>query len=272
MHVAHDFEQLYGRYRRAGVIHHAIDLSVRTQRSPRTLRRYAVISTDGCQRFAIRAPEAMLPHVEWALNSAIIESLPGFHQLHAGVVAWQGQALVMAAAPGSGKSTLTAGLTARGWQYYCDEFALIDATSGRVHAYPKAICVKRGSFEAVAQAGLRFALDADYEKGIKGKVRFIDPAATAGGVATVPAPVRLVVFPKYRPGATPRLDPMSRARALFEWLQLSFTFGRYRFDEVERFAEIMAGATCYRLEAGELGATCDLLQQAIERTHSIAAA
>ncbi|RJP39310.1 MAG: hypothetical protein C4547_03630 [Phycisphaerales bacterium] len=271
-HVAADFDRLYGRYRRQAVLRHAIDLRVRWTRSPRTLRRHAIISTDGVERFAIRSPAAMLPHVEWAINGAIIETLPGFHQLHAGIVAWRGQGLVMAAAPQSGKSTLTAGLAARGWQYYCDEFALIDAATRRLHAYPKAICVKHGSFEPLARAGLTFALGGDYDKGVKGKVRFIDPATLAGGVGRAPATVRLVIFPRYVEGATPRLIPMSRARAVYEWLQLSFTFGRFGVSEVELFADIMEGAACYGLEAGELGASCDLIERAMRRAAGSVAA
>jgi hypothetical protein len=56
--------------------------------------------------------------------------------LHAGVVAWKNQAIIIPAKSYSGKSTLVAELVKRGAVYYSDEYAVLDA-AGNVQPFPK---------------------------------------------------------------------------------------------------------------------------------------
>jgi hypothetical protein len=62
--------------------------------------------------------------------------------LHAGVVAWRGQAIVLAGNSFSGKSTLVTALVGAGAEYYSDEFAVLDR-NGWVHPYPRRIALRR---------------------------------------------------------------------------------------------------------------------------------
>jgi len=55
--------------------------------------------------------------------------------VHAGVVAWQGRAVLIPGRTLSGKSWLVRALVRAGAEYYSDEFAVLDAR-GRVHPYP----------------------------------------------------------------------------------------------------------------------------------------
>ena len=54
--------------------------------------------------------------------------------VHAGVVGWKGQAIVIPGRSYSGKSTLVAELVRAGATYYSDEYAVLDAR-GRVHPF-----------------------------------------------------------------------------------------------------------------------------------------
>jgi hypothetical protein len=56
--------------------------------------------------------------------------------VHAGVVRWDGRAVVIPGASHSGKSTLVAALVSMGATYYSDEYAVIDL-EGRVHGFPR---------------------------------------------------------------------------------------------------------------------------------------
>jgi hypothetical protein len=57
---------------------------------------------------------------------------------HAGVAALGERAFMFCGPSGQGKSTLVAALLARGWTYFSDEIAAIDASSGAVHPFPLA--------------------------------------------------------------------------------------------------------------------------------------
>lgn len=56
--------------------------------------------------------------------------------VHAGVVGWRGQALVIPGPSRAGKSTLVLELVRAGAQFFSDEFAVFDR-QGRVHSYPR---------------------------------------------------------------------------------------------------------------------------------------
>jgi len=56
--------------------------------------------------------------------------------VHAGVVGWKGQGIVIPGRSYSGKSTLVAELVRAGATYYSDEYAVLD-TRGRVHPFIK---------------------------------------------------------------------------------------------------------------------------------------
>jgi hypothetical protein len=58
--------------------------------------------------------------------------------VHAGVVGWQGRAVVVPGPSRAGKSTLVLEMVRAGATYLSDEFAALDR-SGLVHAYPRAL-------------------------------------------------------------------------------------------------------------------------------------
>jgi hypothetical protein len=63
--------------------------------------------------------------------------------VHAGVVGWKGQAILIPGRSHSGKSTLVAELLRLGATYYSDEYAALDAR-GRVHPYLRPLSLRTG--------------------------------------------------------------------------------------------------------------------------------
>ena len=112
--------------------------------------------------------------------------------VHAGVVGWQGRAILIPGRSFSGKTSLIAALVRAGATYYSDEYALLDAR-GRVHPYPRALSIRAAS---------------------DGPPRRFS-AEELGGVAGVaPLPVGLVLATTYRPGARWRPRRFSAGQAV----------------------------------------------------------
>jgi hypothetical protein len=175
-------------------------------------RRYVVLG-DREEIFVGRRTAEVLPYLEWAVNWRIMARRGEYCQVHAASLSRQGAGVVFAAGSGSGKSTLAAGALARGWSYLSDEFALIDARSRQLTPFPKAMCIKAGSFAAVRQLGLPLFARRHYAKATKGRVGFLSPADLPAGAAWVfdEAPFFLLLnlavgglWPGY-PDATTRL-------------------------------------------------------------------
>lgn len=106
--------------------------------------------------------------------------------VHAGVVAWQGRAILIPGQSFSGKTTLVTALMRCGCTYFSDDYAVLDA-AGRVHPYPRRLRLRVGDRIEVLE------LDSWEER-----------------VGSGPLPVGWVVVTAYQPEASfvpLRVDP-----------------------------------------------------------------
>jgi hypothetical protein len=146
--------------------------------------------------------------------------------VHAGVVGVHGRAVIIPGRSFSGKSTLVAALVAAGAVYASDEMAVLDRR-GRVHPYARPLALRSG-----------------------GTVRRVGSAWLPGGVATAPAPVGLVLVPRYRPGARWAPQELSPAQAMLELLRHTLAV---RSRPVEVLAVLRAVVEHARAWAGVRG-------------------
>ncbi len=97
--------------------------------------------------------------------------------LHAGVVGWNGKAVVLPADSFQGKSTLVAELVRQGATYFSDEFAIMDI-DGLVYPFARKIALRTEKYRT-------------YELSIDD---------LGGTIETLPAPVGMVLLTGYRAG------------------------------------------------------------------------
>lgn len=137
-----------------------------------------------------RSLDDMLYGFESDLQLYVAERAPRHVFVHAGVVGWRGQAILVPGSSRSGKSTLVAELIRAGATYYSDEYAVLDA-AGHVHPYARPLHLR--------------------QDGLPRPRRF--PVETFGSRAgRRPLPVGLVLLASYRPGARWRPRPLTAAR------------------------------------------------------------
>ncbi len=120
--------------------------------------------------------------------------------LHAGVVAWQGSAIILPGKTFSGKSTLVAELIKLGATYYSDEYAVIGQDM-KVRPFPKAISLRT--------SGNRNQIDVPLEQ-------------LGAVIGKRPVPVGLVMITQYRESAHWRPRTVSAGKGLLELLANSF--------------------------------------------------
>ncbi|MDT5263317.1 MAG: hypothetical protein QOC61_2321 [Acidobacteriota bacterium] len=87
--------------------------------------------------------EEALERFESDVRLYVAERAPRRVFVHAGVVGWGGQAILIPGRSLSGKTTLVAELVRAGARYYSDEYAVLDA-EGRVHPYARPLAVREG--------------------------------------------------------------------------------------------------------------------------------
>jgi hypothetical protein len=149
--------------------------------------------------------------------------------MHAGVVGWQGHAMVLPGTSFAGKTTLVAELVRGGASYYSDEYAVLDE-HGRVHPYARDLQVRHvGSAEQTPLAVERLN----------------------GNIGTSSLTVSHVVFSEYRESGHWNPEPVSAGLAVLEMLRHAIPVQRTPARVMATLARMMESATAVRSERGE---------------------
>ncbi len=170
-----------------------------------------------------------LAALESHLHGQIASASTEFLFVHAGVVGWQGKAILVPGRSFSGKTSLTAALLAAGAEYFSDEYAVLDA-SGLVHPYPKTLSLR--------DAG--------------GQPLETRTAASLGGrTASQPLPAGLILDTKYAAGGRWRPRPVSAGAALFTLLDNTVQVRSRPQWALEILQKTAAGAAAVKSTRGE---------------------
>ncbi len=207
------------------------------------------------------SPAAALDYVVWNIHEVAMERSGRFLAFHAAAAALEGRGLLLPAPPESGKSTLVAGLVRDGWSFLADEYATVDARTGLLHPFPRALWLAP---ESIALLGdLKGVVpEALWAEG-RSKY-FLSPDALRAEAVGVPCPVRLVVAPSYEARGRTLLEPLSRAEAGYLLADNCFNFARFADRGLRTVASVVGGARCYRLRFGRLAEAVATIRELIE--------
>jgi hypothetical protein len=161
--------------------------------------------------------------------------------VHAGVVGWRGQAVVIPGRSFSGKSRFVAALVRAGAIYFSDEYAVFD-DQGWVHPYPKPLSIRGPDGEPARRY----------------------PVEALGGRAAIdPLPVGLVALTVYRPGARWSPVRLSSGQALLAMLE-NTVLARSRPDvALSTLQRVASGAWALSGERGEAEEAVAVLQDCL---------
>lgn len=160
------------------------------------VRRYSMLYANARRIARDLDGELVLRVLESELQLYVAERARRRLFVHAGVVGWDGRAIVLPGRTLSGKSTLVAALLRAGATYYSDEYAVLDVR-GRVHPYPRQLSLR----EDGSLLGTKFS-----------------PEMLGARSGKKPLPVGLVAVTEYREGARWRPGRLSPGRAVLALL------------------------------------------------------
>ncbi len=162
--------------------------------------------------------------------------------VHAGVVGWKGQAIVIPGRSYSGKSTLVAELVRAGATYYSDEYAVLDSR-GRVHPFSKPLELRE-----------------------EGEVRQtkITVAELGGHSGTKPLPVGLVLMTQYKNGARWRPRKLTAGNGVLEMLFNTVSARRSPGRALATLQRVAAQADILKGVRGDAGKVVPAVLQRVE--------
>src|SRR6185503_1071009 len=122
-------------------VNHLYSLTGFSNGSTGRVRRFSLGYWNLSQFVRTRTFDDFLEQFESHVQLTVAEFAPRRIFVHAGVVAWNGTAILIPGSSFSGKSTMVAELLRAGATYYSDEYAVIDE-HGRVHPYPRDLRIR----------------------------------------------------------------------------------------------------------------------------------
>lgn len=245
-----------------------VDFNVALERSTglrRWWRTQVDFCFDGTYPFVPLPVGHAFPLLEWAMNWCISTQVHHYLTLHAAVIEREGCAMIMPAPPGSGKSTLCAGLVSRGWRLMSDELTLISLTDQLITALGRPISLKNQSIRVIRDFFPDVVLNALTHDTSKGTVTHMKVPTDQLQRIEERAQPRWVVFPKYVPNARAKLSPRSKANSVLELGRNSFNYMVLGLTGFEVLSDVITSCDCYDFSYSQLDdavAVFDTLAQA----------
>ena len=212
------------------------------------------------ERAAARA--GLAPQIK---SAAIVAALnaQGFRLfLHAAMLRLGDAAVLLPAAPGSGKTCLSAALARAGFAYHSDEVTLLEGSALRARGVPVALTVKEPAWPVLRSRYPEIDRLTVHHR-IDGKVcKYLPPPVDRGDPDLDRSwPVRALVFPRFDPAAKTGLEPLGRLEALQRLLAecLAIPAG---LDArlVEDLAQWIEGVEAFALPFSDLDSAIDAIR------------
>ncbi len=227
-------------------------------------RGYAV--TAG-RRTLMRCPaEAeVVPMVKTALSMLAIETVDAPGALHAAALAIDGQAVVLPAGGGAGKSTLAAALVHNGFDLAGDDTVFLLADGRTIQPMPLAICLKEKAWAAVAGCVPDIDRLPGHRRGDGKTVRYVVPRRNgAFAFATDPLPIARLVFPCFQPRSGVAVHRLSGGEALQRLLPQFFPKEqRFDRDTLDCLVTLLEHVDACAITYGDLAGAVDAVKRAI---------
>ncbi len=220
----------------APVVEHLYSLLVAKNAPGSVVKRFHLLyagagrvarTTDADEVFDALESSLRLYTAEWARRRVFV---------HAGVVGWQGMAIVIPGRSFSGKSTLVRELVRAGAVYYSDEYAVFDGR-GRVHPYTKPLSIR--------------------EAGDAGRQTHYAVETLGGRAGKTPLPVGVILSAQYKAGARWRPQELSRGQGALELLANTVAVRRQPETTLATLRQAVSGASAWK---GARGEAADLVQ------------
>ena len=254
-YVAEGLSELYGQFEVRNAHESFADFHVSVN-PPGSVRRWvkpqAVFSFDGVRPFKPLPRDQAFPMLEWGLNWCVSTQAHQYLIIHAAVVEKNGRAAILPAPPGSGKSTLTAGLVLSGWRLLSDEMSLIDRKTGLLHPLPRPVSLKNRSIDVIRAFAPSVYINRASHDTIKGTVAHMRPPRESVRRQHEPARPGWVIFPKWEAGATTRMTPRSQAQTFIYLAQNAFNYSHLGAEGFRVGTTLVDQSVCYDFRYSKL--------------------
>ncbi|MCG3139021.1 MAG: hypothetical protein HJJLKODD_02898 [Phycisphaerae bacterium] len=254
------FDYLYRQFRVTDSGPDALWLEVAALRPKPWSRTQYIVRSSGREFFAGHETGSIIPELEFALNQQTILRNPQYLIYHSAAMEFEGQGVLLPADSGTGKTTLTTYLLARGWRYLSDELGVVDPQTWMLHPYPKAPCIKAEGLALIEQLGLTVYPHDGFRLRDKRQRFYISPTQL-GRQAIAPAvPLRHIIFLGRGQVPGPYVEQFSTAESTMYLYRTSVNPMAHREQGLARAIDLVQHCNVWAMALGDHAATCPFLE------------
>ena len=213
--------------------------------------------------FPVFPQDVALPFLEWGINWCVATRAHHYLMLHAGVLEKNGNAVLLPAWPGSGKSTLCTALCHRGWRLLSDEIALVRPADLALIPFPRLIPLKNESIAVIRAFAPEAVMGPEYPKTRKGTICHVRPPAGSIDRVDQTAQAHWIIFPHFQAGAELRLQSLAKARSFLKLAGNSFNYEQIGLRGFQAVAGLIDSCDCYLFQYSDL-------EQAVAQLNALA--
>ena len=184
---------------------------------------------------------------------------------HAGGLEWQQQGLLLPGTMGAGKTTLTAHLLGRGFNYLSDEMVFVPHAGQTMEALPRPLNLKLPA-RAVLKTQLDYALAPADHIYCAPATDLVPPRLFNPRSQFSAPPLRLIIFPRYQADSRFELQPLTKAQtglALMQCLINARNLPGHGFAEISRLAKTVPAYTMRYPNFNSVGETVERLLRSL---------
>jgi HprK-related kinase A len=238
------------------------NVHLRLQRSrnwPKVHKAKVRLLVDGRRPHEDLPIEQALPALEWGLNLVIALRSHSWLMLHSAAVERGGHVMLLPAWPGSGKTTLCAGLVHRGWRLFSDECGLVRPQTLDVVPIPRPMPLKNESIAVIRSFAPEAELGPVIPNTRKGTIAHVKAPLASIRDAHKTGRVRWIVFPQWSADAEPAFDEMAKADAFMMLATNAFNYEMLGEAGYTAVRELVSTARCFRLVYSDLDRVTTML-------------
>lgn len=203
-----------------------------------------------------RDGDTILAELVTVVNRKRLDAGVGRLHLHAGLVARDGAAVLIAGASGKGKTTLVTTLALRRWVYLTDEAVSIGLGDPTARSFPKPVTLKHPGTEFFDELA-----DHRVSMGNANAKLWNVPLGRLGVSTATAAEPTLIVLLSRGTGPVPSWEPVRPADAIVELVEQTLDLERYGDDALLALAELCARRRCVHIVSGTPEATARLVEE-----------
>jgi HprK-related kinase A len=236
--------------------------------TPRGLRRWyrpqVMFRFDDQVPFKPLPYQQAFPMMEWGLNWCVSNHAHQYLILHSAVVEKDGFAVILPAPPGSGKSTLCAGLVNRGWRLLSDELGLISLDNLKLVPLARPVNLKNESISVIKKFAPQAIFTGEFADTNKGTVALMRAPLSSVVRSNELVKPACIIIPNYMSGAETHLEHESKGNMFMHVADSAFNYSLLGLTGFETLGRLIDRCDCYTF-------TYSKLQEAITTFDELAA-